>query len=326
MNLQTVRRLLGRGKQELLHGASNRRLASDAKRIRETWSKKAIDELPSLPKPHSTFIEVNTMCGNSQFDMGIWASWSLMRFLPEARLIVHSDGTLSEDRICMWKKMLPGTQVRTRETSLAQLSEILSRFRHVNNWTESYHFGLKLGAFHGLGEGRVVVDLDTDVLFFREPTELIEAAHSSGAFLRWNQDIRKSYAYSERILRDVLADELRNFPERLNGGLLVSSRLDNDDWEFLESALSKLEADARTDPMRYWMHQTLFALLASRRQAGCEPLSKNYDIYKGATKDESIARHYVGEKSVRPRFFTEGIFKVVEDAKARGQLPKDFGV
>ncbi|MBM9593922.1 hypothetical protein [Roseitranquillus sediminis] len=324
MKVQEMRRRLGRARDRLLHGRRNRRLAEAAVAARTGWIVEAARALTPLPEPAEVEAEVHTLCGEGQAAMGIWAGWSMMRFLPRARLVLHSDGTLTAETIALWRRLMPGTRVLSPEESEAAVAARLAAFPHVLDWTRRYHFGSKLGAFYAAAETPRLVDMDSDVLVLDDPVAVRACLASESWRMAWNRDARPCYAYPEALLREVVGARVGPLPDRLNGGFMVAWRLNDEDWAFLDAALAALAADPRTDPLRYWMHQTLFALLASTQGEAARPLPPAYDIHMGATRAGAAARHYVGDPGVRPRFFTEGVPAVIRDARARGQLPDDF--
>jgi hypothetical protein len=248
-----------------------------------------------------------------------------MRFLPQARFVLHSDGSLSEETVAVWKSILPGMRVVDPEAGETAMSEQLADSPHVLRWSRDYHFGPKIGSIHCLADAPRIIDMDTDVLVLSDPVALRDALAGDGRGMFWNRGHQYAYAYPEPLLSEVLGDLIGPLPERLNGGFLLAPRNGSDEWYVLEEILRRLWADARIDPLRYWMHQTLVACLASRLPPGlAAPLPEAYAIYMGATRPGTTVRHYVGNPGVRPRFFTEGVPRLIADAVARGHLPEDF--
>ena len=325
MTLRDLRRTLGRAREELLHGRRNRRLAAAAEEARTGWVAEATRQLAPLPAPGEVAVEVHSLCGERQADMGIWASWSLLRFLPRARLVVHSDGTLTESTVALWRRAVPGMRLVEPAESDAAMADRLSAHPRVLEWSRRYHFGRKLGGCYAtLGAPRLI-DMDSDTLTFRPPEAVAATLEPGGARIAWNRDIGYCYAYPEPLLAEILGDLLPGpLPPRLNGGYMISFAFGAEQWDLLDATIAALDADPRTDPYRFWMHQTLLAIVAANLGGDARPLPPGYDIHKGPTRPDAIMRHYVGVKSVRPRFFPEGIAAVIRDARARGQLPGDF--
>lgn len=324
MTLREIRRRLGAFRHQVLHGRRDRRLQAQAEAMQKDWVGDAAAALPALPEPVEVLAEIHMLCGEKQAPMGLWASWGLMRFLPETRFVLHSDGSITPQTAARWQAMLPGMRLISQAEGLVAVSDRLAEFPHVVNWTQTYHFGFKLGGLHSQVEAPKVVDLDSDVLTLSDPTAFRALIRESAPSMAWNRDHRYSYAYPEALLKEIFGDRIGTLPDRLNGGFFLTNRLDKADWAFINDALEALDRDPRTNPLRYWMHQTLFALLASTRGDNAGPLPDAYEIYMGQTRPDTVVRHYVGNASVRPRFFTEGVPAMIRDARKRGQLPGDF--
>ncbi|WP_093254203.1 hypothetical protein [Rubrimonas cliftonensis] len=289
----------------MLHGARDRRLARAAAEAQRE-ADAALEALPPLPAAGDG-PEAHIMCGERQFVMGAWSSYSLLRFIPEARLVVHTDGSLTEQTLARWRRIAPGMRVVSREEGLAAMRRRLRPFPRILDWCERYHFGIKLGGTHSIAEAQRVLEFDSDTLALREPRALLDALRDSSVPLTWNADIAYCYAYPEATLRDALGDMLGPLPWRLNGGLMAGRRLDDADWALLDAALGRFGERAGIDPMRFWMHQTLIAVLASHMGDKARPLPREYDIHDGPTRPDASMRHYVGHPGIRPRFFIEGV-------------------
>ena len=325
MTLRDLRRTLGRVRDSVLYGRRDRRLAAAADAARTGWIATATERLAPLPPPSGAAVEMHTLCGEKQATMGIWSSWSLLRFLPQGRLVVHSDGSLTEPTVELWRRAVPGLRLVGPEESDAAMAARLGAFPRVLDWSRRYHFGRKLGGFYSTTATPRQAEIDTDTLTFRPPEALVASLAPGGLRMTWNRDERDCYAYPPPLLAEVLGDLLpAPLPPRLNGGYMTSFAFGDDEWATLEAALERLERDPRTDPLRYWMHQTLLAIVADRLGDGAGPLPDAYDVHGGPTAPDAIMRHYVGVPGVRPRFFAEGVAMVVRDARRRGQLPADF--
>ena len=324
MNAREIKRQIGALRDKALYGIRDQRLKVASEAARVGWIAEAVQELRPLPEPKNVTAEVHTLCGEDQANMGIWASWSVMRYLSDARFVVHSDGTLSQRTIDLWQRLVPGTRVFSRDAGLAALETRLANFPHVLNWTRDYHFGAKLGGIHALAKAPQILDMDTDVLVLSDPRVLRECLETPDWSMAWNREKKSHYAYPEALFRKHLGDRIGSFPEGLNGGFMLTRRLSDEDWALIDDVIAALEKDPHMDPLRYWMHQTLFAVLASSYGDGARALPKEYEIHYGATRPDSAVRHYVGNPGVRPRFFTEGIPVVIRDARSQGQLPLDF--
>lgn len=323
--IRSAKRRLGVLRDDILYGRENRRLAAQATAMRSGWIDAVARELPPLPEPPKAHdVEMHSMAGENQVAMGLWSTWSAMRFLPRGRFVLHDDGTLSEASLAQWRRLLPGMRVVSLAEGKAAVADRFSHAPKLVAWTQGYHFGLKLGSFQVIGETPRILEVDSDVLFFSQPDVLLEALKDPDWTYAWNQQTSYPYAYPEALLSEILGDLIRPLPPRLNGGLIASTRMSEDEIHRLDDILRALEADARVDHLRYWMHQTLLACVASRRGSQARPLPGEYDVYVGSRRPESVTRHYVGHPRIRPRFFTEGVPALIRSARASGHVPAGF--
>lgn len=303
----------------------DKRLAAAARAVRETWADAALDRLPPLPDmAGDARFEFHTTSGEDQAAMGIWSSWSLLRFFPEARLVVHSDGDLTSETAARWRRVVPGARFIARQEDLAAMQARLAGFPHVLEWCRRYHFGSKLGGVFSTAQAQKVVDFDTDTLTLREPVALRRFLDTPDWRLAWNRDHAECYAYPAQILRAALDDPGAALLGRFNGGFMASVRLEDAEWAFLDRTIVRLSVHPGIDPLRTWMHQTLWAILGARFGAGAQALPPDFDIYFGPTRPGTTMRHFVGAPETRPRFFTEGLPILLGDARARGQVPANF--
>lgn len=322
---RSVKRRLGGIRDKVLYQRGYARLATRAAGLRTSWIDAAIDDIPALPPaPDAPDIEVHCTAGEAHSAMGLWAGWSVMRFLPQARFVLHDDGSLSDHTRARWTRLIPGLRVVTRRDATVAMASMLAAAPRVIDWTARYHFGNKLGAVQAMATTARIIELDADVLMFDRPEALISAAEDRTCTMTWNRDIRYAYAYPEPLLQEVLAGLIGPLPDRLNSGLTMLACFDAGEWQLLDAAIGRLENDPRTDPMRYWMQQTLHALVASNRGEAARPLPAAYDVCEGATRPGSVARHFVGNPGIRPLLFIEGIPNVIRNGRLKGHLPEDF--
>ena len=248
-------------------------------------------------------------CGQAQLDMGIWASWSLMRFYQHSRLYVHSDGTLSPDVFAQWQKIVPDSVLITHsEADDKFTSELGQTFPTLAKWRSSFLYAQKVIDFHLFGHAASLVGMDSDILFFRQPREIEDDLREDRQSFRWGRDLGDHYSVHRRFLESVTGLPV---PEALNSGFLLSRRFTVQDFAFLDRTLKALES-ASVDIFHWAMEQTLFAAIAARFEAA-GPLPSCYDVTLGRTGPDVVTRHYVGVWSVRPRFFMEGVPRLLRE-------------
>lgn len=312
--MTTLRKSLGRLKFHLVDRIPYLALEARGERMRGELERH-LDELPAVgPPAGARTVDVHMFCGRKHLDMGIWASWSLLRHLGNGQLHVHSDGSLGEADLDRWRRVVPDLAATTREQRAERAADRLAeRFPLLHEWRDKQIYSTKFLDFHLFGDGDRVVSLDSDVLCFRRPDELIEALEAPRPAMRWHHDTGSSYAAPVEVLEAATGQTV---PRRVNTGFLCAKRWDDEDLAFFEEMLARL-GDHGVPVHHHWAEQTLYALAAGRHPDAAA-LPEHYSVRFGRTDPRAAIRHYVGVIKVRPRFFTEGVPILCEQLSAAG--------
>jgi hypothetical protein len=252
------------------------------------------------------------LCGHRDADMGIWASWSIMRFLNGlARLYVHSDGTLTQEDELFWRGTVGNLElvVINRQESDSRVAHALaSRAARLYAWRCLNWASAQLVDVHFFGDAPTMLVLDSDVLTFSYPQEVVDALAARNHRFVWCMDICDAYSATPAVLHDVTGVHV---PHRLCAGFLVTPRLSVEDFLMLDQQIKKIEEDPRIQVGHFWSCQTYYALIASEFP-GSGAFSKAYSISDGKTRPEQVVRHYVGVPKIRFRYFSEGLARIAE--------------
>ena len=267
-------------------------------------------ELPPIKPVGKPEIEIHMLCGKKQLDMGIWASWSILRFMDNAILYVHSDGTLQPDDLNVWRKVIQGLIFVSKKEADARVgSEISKSFPLLYAWCCCYKYSAQVIDMHLFGQTDRLIVMDSDVLCFREPMEVRHWVSAAEPACRWQVGIRTCYLADTKLLKQITGLSL---PEAFNLGFSLTPRYREKHFDHLEKVLKALTTNGRLDINEFWTGQTLGAtcvVLAPH----AKPLPSSYTATLGPTSDDMVVRHYVGIPQVRPRYFTEGIPRLLAD-------------
>lgn len=232
--------------------------------------------------------------------------WTLKSFYRVAKkryaLCIHEDGSLTPEQIEILAKHFPDARVITKSTADADVLPSLAPFPRSLEFRKTNHLAPKVFDFPFYLQSDRMLLLDSDVLFFREPTKLLRAIEDPGYGLNTvNRDIASAYTVDPAEVKRRMGI---NFIERFNTGLgLIHKESLRLDWieEFL-GLPGILEG-------HFWrIEQTLYALCSSR--FGAELLPETYDIRLSEGINNSSCRHYVG--AIRHLFYGEGIRHLVK--------------
>jgi hypothetical protein len=131
--------------------------------------------------------------------------------------------------------------------------------------------------------------LDSDVIFFRRPQEILDWADSGSRVCRYNEDTREKFCSPRADIEAALPVTL---PPRFNSGLVLMPR-DAMNPGLAGRLLEALEGKAHAPQ---FFEQTLYALMASCNPDGARPLPRTYNISWGYLRGRgSVCRHYVGK-------------------------------
>jgi hypothetical protein len=232
--------------------------------------------------------------------------WTLKSFYWTSHrryaLCVHDDGTLDAEARQELQKQFPDARVIDHHVADREILPTLDRFPRCRAFRESNHLSPKLFDFrHYLNSDRMLL-LDSDVLFFDEPAELLRRIEEPGYRANTaNADVANGYTVEPIDARNRCAVDM---PDRFNSGLgLIHRSSIRLNWieEFL--AIPGILG-------HFWrIEQTLFALCSAR--FGVELLPDEYRVSLDPGIENCVAKHYVGP--VRHLMYREGIAKLVRE-------------
>lgn len=248
----------------------------------------------------SAGVPVHILTGAKDWRLAAWALASFFHATEVAwPIVVHDDGSLPERAREKLSELFEGCRIISRPEADERMSRELRAYPYCLDYRNTHPLALKIFDMPQFATEERFIALDSDVLFFKRPKEIIDWAQGPAVRDCWfNEDVSESALISANEAREELNVKLWS---RVNSGLCLLSR-SAIDFDLCDRAL------ATTSILRghIWrVEQTLFALCASRNgRGGLLPKTYEVTLKRNASKD-SIARHYVG--AVRDRFYGEGL-------------------
>lgn len=231
--------------------------------------------------------------------------WGLKSFYHYSKrhyaLCIHDDGTLNSEQQAILKYHFPYARVIDHDQAEKKVLSSLERYPRCLEFRKTNHLSPKIFDFAAYLESDRMLLLDSDVLFFQEPAELLKRIENPKyGYNTVNGDVASAYTVEPSLVAQQCGFQLI---DRFNSGLGLIHRASlNLDWieDFLE--LPNIIG-------HFWrIEQTLFALCSSR--FGVELLPPDYDVHLGKGINASPCRHYVG--SIRHLMYSEGIREIVQ--------------
>ncbi len=211
-------------------------------------------------------------------------------------LCIHDDGTLTEDIRDTLAQHFPAARILNRQEADVVVLKELKDFPLCKQFRASNHLAPKVFDFRHYLQAERMLLLDSDVLFFSEPTELLRRIEDSGYRKNSvNADIASAYTVDPVIVKQQCNVSLIS---RFNSGLGVIHR-DSLQLDWIEEFLELPDILGH-----FWrIEQTLFALCSSR--FGVELLPPDYDVFVNGSMGHRPVRHYIGQ--IRHLMYREGV-------------------
>lgn len=303
----SIRKRIGSVKRLLIDDLPYANAMEKVEELRKTHRSSLSGLTPVSGEGDGQGIEVHMLCGSNAADMGMWASWSLMRFIPAGTFVLHSDGSLGETELSSWRQLIPGLVFVPKSSGNESRRERFAvMYPRLEHWRSENPYSSKVIDVHFHGKQPKMIVLDSDVLCFCRPEELLRNYADASINFSWNEDERTCYSLPRAEMEAVVGHSI---PDLFNTGILVTKRFCEEDFALMEEALDRcIHAGVSTSG---WFEQTLMAILAGRLGGG-RPLGPHYRVVGGRTKEEAVMRHYVGVKRIRYRFFKEGIPRLLK--------------
>jgi hypothetical protein len=233
--------------------------------------------------------------------------WTLKSFYMASRrnyaLCIHEDGSLSRQQLETLREHFPAARVISRVEANDTVLSTLAAFPRCRAFRESNHLSPKLFDFRHYLQSERMLLLDSDVLFFREPAELLRRIEDKNyCWNTVNRDIASAYTVDGKTVK---AQSEVDLIEGFNSGLGLIHK-DALRLEWMEEFLG---LPGILDGHFWRIEQTLQALCSSR--FGVELLPSEYDIRLQSRINRVACRHYVG--AIRHLFYKEGISRLQKE-------------
>ena len=265
-------------------------------------------------------ISVHLLVSAGTFQMGLLAIRSFQFFTGRHwQVFVHDDGSLTQRDQEEISQVLPKARFVGRAEADEKMAGVLTGFPHCARLRSQHNWFLKIFDLVQFVPGSKFIVLDSDLLFFDLPPEILRWAAEDETGCWFNRDGKEVYAYPRAVIEERWPHPLWN---RVNSGLCLLQK-SAIDLARCEDFLNRLEGE---HGKFMFLEQTLFAVNASAAGPG-GMLPPQYEISWGNfRKRDGICRHYVGVFK-HDVFFLEGVvtlfwrmFLTHRDAPARARL------
>jgi hypothetical protein len=252
---------------------------------------RAAATLPTVDVSEAAVADVYFLSGRKFWYQSCFCAWTLLRHsdLP-LRPVVLDDGTLDLDMQTALRRVIPQIRFEPVPAIEERLDRLLpaTRYPTLRRHRLVYPHLRKLTDVHaGLTGWRLV--LDSDMLFFRRPTFLLDWLRDPQCPVHM-VDVAPCYGYPSALLGDMAGAPLA---ERLNVGI-IGLRSEAIDWNRLESWCRTL---LERHGSHYLLEQGLTAMLLAGRPCVTAP-ERDYVVLPSTDevrRPRAVLHHYVAE-------------------------------
>ena len=247
-------------------------------------------------------VPVHVLTGEKDWQLCAWMLASWFTFSEQTwRVVIHDDGTLSPSAKKTLGSIFKTARVIARADADLAMDKILRPLPFCHDYRAKHPLAQKIFDIPHFCDSERFIILDSDLLFYRYPSEIMQWVTGTTNDCWFNEDVAESSLITPQAAWEDLGVKL--WP-RVNSGLCLMQK-SAIDLEFCERALGETSI---MQGNTWRIEQTLMALCASRQvRGGLLPKTYEVSLSKDASSD-AIMRHYVG--AVRDRFYAEGLARL----------------
>jgi hypothetical protein len=273
--------------------------------------RRVLDQPPlPVPEPAPGDVCVHVLTKQNECLFALWACRSLLERLDRPLpVFIHADGSLTPRHVALMKSSLPGVRVVTRTEADRLARERLSGLPKCLRLRKTNVLSIKLFDPWIVQETGDVILLDSDVLFFRQPAEVLQWLDDPESRVnRWN--VESGWAGTPAAIRERGGTAKEGSPGKgINSGFGLVTRA-SICFSAIESWLTGIDR-----PNDWLIEQNIYGWLSEVAGTARLPLEYHVANASGLRPDASVSIHYVG--SVRGFFIAEGIPRLVSCPRRR---------
>lgn len=247
------------------------------------------------------FYSIHILCSHSDIDMLLWALASWYQVVPDSgQVYIHEDGSFTaKDKEIISKLLSNAIFIDFLEANEKARTDWLKNLSKTKVYREKavkdrrYILAVKLIDPYFVSESPIHLIIDTDILWFEYPKEILELLKQK----------RGNFVMTGNSLMDFKFKDNTHLPENLaivNSGI-VGYKVDNYFLSGLEEFCEKI--DTETNP-QYFTEQAGYSYILNKGGI-INMLNKENYIIKGELKKGVSAKHYTGPR--REQYWFEGV-------------------
>jgi len=242
------------------------------------------------PSAAAAPVAVHLLVSSRTWHAGVLAAMSLEHHTQQKwNFTFHDDGSVSARNREFVKSLFPPCRFIPRNEADARATEFLRDHPICLKHRSKHNLFLKFFDTLAFLEADRFIVLDSDVIFFRQPTEILNWVDEGHTNCLYNEDTKEKFCIP-RV--DIEREMPVTMLPRFNSGLVMMPK-EAMNLDLADQLLSTFESNAHAPQ---FFEQTLYGLMGSTNPGGGQALPRTYNISWGYLRAPgSICRHYVGD-------------------------------
>ena len=271
--------------QRAIHKSQKVSRTKLAEQYNDRYFSKILKTEPIQVNPESE-VEIHSVCGKRDLYMLILCLKSFLRYENNVRVVVHSDGSIGEELEAKLKQHIPGIEIFSAKANPDEFDELAPYDFNVYKAKGVYHHAKK----------EKVIMLDSDMIFLRKPTEIIDWMHGDEDIRLYGLD---HYEHHSKYIEIKACTDLEELAPCFNAGLVCMFKQDLVKDEFLS-----LIRTFKNFSSVFFAEQVAFCFILSKYPYRSLPRNRyvhcyfpDPDIGADLISEDTAHLHFMGDKS-----------------------------
>ncbi|MGZ3757432.1 MAG: hypothetical protein ACXVAY_07170 [Mucilaginibacter sp.] len=259
------------------------------KSLYQYWLRKKVMSLkPIILNKANAKLTLATLANKNRFYESVAALYSFCFWEQNIHIHYHEDGTLDDYEIGLLNRIFPGITIFRRSEQNIKCGKLLAAkgLPNAAHLRANFLFTIKLVDMVVEKRTPYLLHIDSDVLFFSKPEEILEIVANDSHNGCFNQDVSNAYTFDAETLKKYVNVPMLPY---FNSGLIMHN-FDEAFFGFIDSVMK----DEMHAIVSWHLEQTLLAMYASIK-SDFLALPRTYDLLSKRRKvgQPIISEHYV---------------------------------
>ncbi|MCH2213510.1 MAG: hypothetical protein MK110_19605 [Fuerstiella sp.] len=145
---------------------------------------------------------------------------SLLRFVDNLAIVLHDDGSLTEEDQVLIREHIPGLRIITRQEADERMDRVLDPYPFCRQFREKNRVMAQVFDFPQFTAGKRLITFDSDILFHSRPDEVLDWLTDDTAQVLFDEEVSPVCPQIHGVDITIRQDIPFGFVETLSGGFV----------------------------------------------------------------------------------------------------------